>query len=231
MGKYFYKFIRTVGSAIFWVSSRPVVLHLDRARMKGPCILAANHHSPYDVAMMIRHTPVRLDFVSIHEVFRNPFVAWFYGSMDAFPIDRHKVDGVGVRTMLRRLRDNKVLAMFPEGVIKPPEKSVTNGGPIRPGIGKLAQMAGAPVVPCVVINSGAYWKLSAWLPIKAIRYGIIYGNPIVLKEDVDKRVATTQLEAELKTKLVELYRELADAMGMAKSEQADNNPHKASSTL
>ena len=214
MGKYFYKFIRTVGSAIFWVSSRPVVLHLDRAKIKGPCILAANHHSPYDVAMMIRHTPVALDFVSIYEVFENRFVAWFYGSMNAFPIDRHKVDGAGVRTMLRRLSDKKVLAMFPEGVIKSPEKSVTNGGPIRPGIGKLAQMAGSPVVPCVVINSSAYNKSTAWLPIKAIRYGIIYGEPIELKKDVEKTVATAQLEAEFKSKMLELHRELAAAMGI-----------------
>jgi 1-acyl-sn-glycerol-3-phosphate acyltransferase len=135
--------------------------------------------------------------------------------MNAFPIDRHKVDGVGVRTMLRRLRDNKVLAMFPEGMIRSPEKSVTNGGPIRSGIGKLAQMAGAPVVPCVVIDSAAYWKLTAWLPMKAIRYGIIYGEPIAVNKDIDKQVATAELEAQLKSKMVELHRELATAMGIA----------------
>jgi 1-acyl-sn-glycerol-3-phosphate acyltransferase len=216
MSDSFYVFIRTIFTPPFWVSSRPLVMHRDRAPRKGPCILAANHHSPYDVALMIRHTPAKLDFVSIKEVFQNRFVAWFYGSMNTFPIDRSQPDGAAVRKMLRRLRDGRVLAMFPEAAIRSPEKSVTNGGPIRPGVGKLAQLAGVPVVPCVVINSAAYSKPSAWLPVKAVRYGIIYGEPILIRSDVENHAAAEALERELMTKMVELYRELAAAMGIKK---------------
>lgn len=212
MSDSFYLFVRTVGRSAFWVSSQPVVLHAERSRRDGPYILAANHHSPYDVPLMIRHTKAKLDFVSIFEVFQNRFVAWFYGSMNAFPIDRLKPDGAGVRTMLRRLRDGRVLAMFPEAAIRPPEKSVTHGGAIRPGIGKLALLAGVPVIPCVIINSAAYLKLSAWLPVKAVRYGIIYGEPIVIQTDVEKNAAAETLERKLTTKMVELYGELAAAM-------------------
>jgi 1-acyl-sn-glycerol-3-phosphate acyltransferase len=214
MSDSFYIFIRTIFTPPFWISSRPLILHHERAPKKGPCILAANHHSPYDVALMIRHTPAKLDFVSIVEVFRNPFVAWFYGSMNTFPIDRFKPDGVAVRTMIRRLRDGRVLAMFPEAAIRAPEKSVTHGGPIRPGVGKLAQLAGVPVIPCVVINSAAYTKPSAWLPLKAVRYGIIYGEPIAIRTDVEKDAAAQMLEREFMTKMVELHRELAEAMGI-----------------
>jgi 1-acyl-sn-glycerol-3-phosphate acyltransferase len=214
MGDLFYSFIRTVGTVPFWVSSRPVVMHLERSRRAEPYILAASHHSPYDVALMIRHTPVKLDFVSTFEVFENRFVAWFYGSMDAFPIDRFNPDASGVRTMLRRLRDGKVLAMFPEAAVRPLEKSVTHGGKIRPGVGKLAQMAKVSVLPCVIINSAAYFKLSAWAPIKAVRYGIIYGEPIAIRNDVEKNAAAEVLEQEYMAKMIELYRELAAAMGM-----------------
>jgi 1-acyl-sn-glycerol-3-phosphate acyltransferase len=162
---------------------------------------------------MIRHTPVKLDFVSTFEAFHPRFAAWFYGSMNAFPIDRFKPDGAGVRTMLRRLGDGRVLAMFPEAAIRPPEKSVTNGGTIRSGIGKLAQLASVPVIPCVIINSAAYLKLSAWLPGQGVRYGIIYGEPIVIRTDVDENAVAEILEREFMAKMVELHTELLAAMG------------------
>ena len=72
MGDWFYRFVVRTGRFPFWVSSRPVVLHAKRAPRNGPFILAANHTSPYDVPLLMRHTPRRLDFVSITEVFRNP---------------------------------------------------------------------------------------------------------------------------------------------------------------
>jgi len=212
MSDCFYRFVRIIGTPIFWASSRPTVMHLNRSHIKGPYILAANHHSPFDVPLMIRHTPAKLDFVTIVEAVRHRFVAWFYRSMNAFPIDRSKPDGAGVRTMLHRLGNGRVLAMFPEAQIRPPEKSVTNGGTIRPGIGKLAQMAGVPVIPCVIINSAAYLKVRAWLPHKAVHYGINYGNPIVIRTDVDKNAAAEELEREFMTKMVELHMELAAAM-------------------
>jgi 1-acyl-sn-glycerol-3-phosphate acyltransferase len=222
MSDSFYRFVRIIGRLPFWVSSRPVVMHPERSPTEGPCILAANHHSPFDVPLMIRHTPVKLDFLSTFEVFRNPFVVWFYSSMNAFPMDRFKPDGAAVRTILRRLRNGRVLAMFPEALIRAPGNSVTSGGTIRSGIGKLAQLASVPVVPCVIINSAAYLKLSAWLPVKGVRYGIIYGEPIVIRTDVDDNAAAQTLEREFMRKMVELYMELAAAMGIKAQSSASS---------
>ena len=47
-----------------WLTSSPVVLHKDRARRKGPYLLASTHFSPYDVAVLIYETPRVLDSVS-----------------------------------------------------------------------------------------------------------------------------------------------------------------------
>src|SRR5438045_3002539 len=112
MGDAFYRFVVLTGRMPFWISSRPVVLHAERARRAGPFILAANHTSPYDVPLLMRHTPRRLDFVSIIEVFRNPLVAWFYSHMNAFPVDRSRRDPATVRIILDRLARGRVVAMF-----------------------------------------------------------------------------------------------------------------------
>lgn len=207
MSDRFYRLVRFVGRKIFWVSSRPVVLHLDRVPKTGAFILAANHHSPYDVPLMIRHTPVIIDFVSIYELFENRFVAWFYGSMGAFPIERRKPDQAGVRTILDRLARGRRVAMFPEGGVRQPPNSVTHGGPIRPGLGRLALLSGAPVVPCAVVNAAAYSRISAWLPVKRMRYAICYGEPIAARTDLPADQAATELEEEFKRRVVACFAE------------------------
>jgi len=164
------------------------------------------------VAMMIRHTPAFLDFVSIYEVFGHWFPRWFYGSMNAFPIDRFKPDRAGVRTILERLRQGRIIAMFPEGFIRRPPQSVTHGGNIRPGVGRLAQLAKVPVVPCVVVNSDAYGRPSAWLPLKRNRYAVCYGEPIRIRTDLPAAQAATELETALRRALMACYAEAAAAI-------------------
>ena len=103
MSDWFYSIIKTLGSHAFWVSSSPMILNRHRSAMKGAYILAATHFSPYDVPLLIRHSQRRLDFVSIVEVFAKSAVGWFYGNMNAFPLDRSKTDSKTVRIIRDRL--------------------------------------------------------------------------------------------------------------------------------
>jgi 1-acyl-sn-glycerol-3-phosphate acyltransferase len=208
----FYDVIRFVGRHVFWVSSRPLVLHAERLRRPGPFIVAANHQSPFDVALLIRHASRHLDFVSITEVFANPFVAWFYGSMNAFPLDRAKRDSLAVRTIIERLKKGRAIAMFPEGRLTRLEDSVVSGGRMRPGIGRIAQITGAPVIPVAIVDSHVYGRASAWLPIRRMRYGMLVGEPLVARTDLEKTESARVLEDGLKAALMRLYAELSAAM-------------------
>jgi 1-acyl-sn-glycerol-3-phosphate acyltransferase len=208
----FYSFVHGVGSMIFWTTSRPIVLHAERSRRKGGYILASNHHSPYDVPLLIRHSRRKLDFVSTVEVFQNRFAAWFYGSMNTFALDRSKPDGATVRVILDRLGRGRVVAMFPEGGFRKLEDSVIRGGRMRPGIARLAQMAEVPVVPVVVLDSQIYRRLISWLPLRRARYGMIYGEAIALKPELGKVEAARVLEEDLQAAFMRLYEELAAVM-------------------
>src|SRR4051812_23182449 len=126
MSDAFYNFIWFVGRHPFWMSSYPMILHRDRIEnLKPPFILAANHTSYFDVPILIRHSPWKLDFLSITEVFRNPLVAAFMYGMNAFPLDRSRSDPKTVKILLDRLAKNRVIAMFPEGHIPRPERAAT----------------------------------------------------------------------------------------------------------
>ena len=186
----FYTFIWHLFYPAFWTSSSPTVIGSEHTRRPGPYILASTHESPYDVPLLMRHAARKLDFVSITEVFQNPFVAWFYGNMNAFPLDRSRPDPKTLRTLLHRLEQGRVVAMFPEGRLSPGEKSVIHTGKIRPGIGRIAQLANVPIIPAVVINSGAYSRFTSWLPHRRTRYGIIFGQPIDPHEEPDQTERT-----------------------------------------
>ncbi len=183
MSDLFYQIIRTLGTPAFWVSSSPVVLGLENLPRQGPFILAASHTSPYDVPLLIRHSPRPLDFVSIVEVFRNPLVAWFYGSLNAFPLDRGRADSKTVRVILDRLGRGRVVAMFPEGGFRRGADSVFVSRKIKPGTARLAAIAAVPIVPCVIINSEAYSRIASWLPLRRTRYGLIFGPPLAARDD------------------------------------------------
>ncbi len=188
------------------------MLHAERAARKGGYILAANHLSPFDVALMIRHTPHHLDFMSIVEVKSNPVVYQFYKWMNAFFIDRRRSDPAGARLALERLQRGRVVAMFPEAQIRSEQMSVINGGTLKPGVGHLAQSAGAPIVPCVILGSAQYWRATSWLPWRRTRYGLIYGDPIFCASELSKPEARIRLLNELRAAFMQLTAELKFAM-------------------
>lgn len=206
MSDTFYRAVRLVGSSAFWVSASPVVIGTQHVPASGACMVAATHQSPYDVALLIRHTPRLLDFVSIIEVFRNPLIAWFYGSLNAFPLDRSRPDSKTVRVIVERLHRGRAVGIFPEGGFRKGPESVVVTRRIKPGTGRLAHMTGSPVIPCVLIDSGVYSRVVSWLPFRRTRYGLIFG------EAIDPALEPELIEARLIDAFVALHTLLTEAM-------------------
>src|SRR5947209_18015130 len=118
MSDLFYSTVRLLGCHVFWLSSRPVVIGVEHTRRRGGFIVAATHPGAYDVPLLVRHARRRLDFVTITEAVANPLVRWFYTLMNAFPLDRSKTDPIAVRKAVARLRQGRVIAIFPEGRLR-----------------------------------------------------------------------------------------------------------------
>jgi 1-acyl-sn-glycerol-3-phosphate acyltransferase len=207
VGNLFYNTVWALGYPAFWTSSSPVVLHRERAKLPGGYILASNHTSPYDVACLIAITPRVMDFVSITEIMNRPLPGWFFRNMGTFAVDRSRRDPQAVRAILERLERGRVVAMFPEGRIPSREQSVLHGGPIKRGIGRIAQLANAPIVPCVILGTVAYQKFTSWLPLQRTIYGVTFGEPIEpTKSDQDPEGET--LERRLRDAYQSLQTEL-----------------------
>ena len=212
MSDLYYDVVRFVGTQIFWSASRPTILHRERLDRPGAFLVAGNHLSPFDVPLMIYSSRRRLDFVSITEVFKNPFVARFYGSMNAFPLERTRPDPATVRVVIDRLERGRAVAMFPEGNIRTEEKSALNGGPIKPGVARIARMANVPIVPVVVLNSGAFHRFNAWYPLRRTRWGLAVGDPITPDPQTDEDQDVSRMLDALRAAWYALRDELRDRM-------------------
>jgi 1-acyl-sn-glycerol-3-phosphate acyltransferase len=202
----------------FWTSSSPVVLHRDRLKRKGAYLLAPTHLSPFDVSCLMAIAPRNLDWVSITEAFRNPLVALLYGSVNTFPLDRSRPDSPTVRIILDRLKRGRVVAMFPEGNIRTWETSVLTGGNFKPGIARIAQLSGAPVIPCVIVGTDAYYKFKSWFPLRRVKYGAIFGEAMWVRTDLEKHEAQQEFIARLKRAYLDLHAELKAAMPQSEAE-------------
>lgn len=214
MADRFYKVVRTLGRPVFWMASKPTVLHAGRMKGKDPLILAPNHLSPYDVPCLMASTGRLLDFVSIAELFRRPVVGWFLTNMNAFGLDRSRRDAATTRIILDRLAKGRTVAMFPEGQIRRAEDSVLNGGNFKTSVTRLARLANVPIVPCVVLATGVFSRPGAWLPLRRARYAVHFGEPLRVSAEGEDEAACTEATERLRRAYAQGYAELREASGL-----------------
>ena len=210
MSELFYKSIRLLGSAVFRVASRPLILHPERAARPGAFLLAANHASPFDAALLIASTPRVIYWLSIVELFRHPFTRWFLSSMLAAPLDRSRVDTKTVRTIARHLRAGRVVGFFPEGGVRSGSESVLAGGELKEGVARIAELARVPVLPCVVLGGEKFSTWTNWLPLFRTRWAVAFGEPIELPRGDDRETARRDFLHALEQALRKLRDEIHD---------------------
>jgi len=210
MSDVFYNVIVLLGRFPMWVSSRPVVLHRDRIPRTGAFLLASNHTSAYDIPILMRHTPRKLDFVSVREFFAKRSVGWFFRQMNAFPLERSRSDPKTVRGILDHLGQGRAVAMFPEGGFRSESDSVVHGGSFQSGVGGIARLANVPIIPVVVWRSNLYSRLVNYLPLKRVRYGIAFGEGFVVQNE-------QEAEAQLAQAYRQLFAELTQALDKSRS--------------
>jgi 1-acyl-sn-glycerol-3-phosphate acyltransferase len=117
---------------------------------KGPLILACNHINFMEVPLVFTHLqPRQVTGFAKAETWDNPFMALLFDLWGAIPIQRGEADTTAFRLALRALKDEKILAITPEG---------TRSGDGRlgrglPGIVILAHHNNVPIIPLVYYGS------------------------------------------------------------------------------
>ncbi len=120
------------------------------------------------------------------EFFRFPALGFLLRAVDAFPADRDRADRKTIRTAIERLKEGRVVGLFPEGGIRDGVRSLLQGAPLRPGASTLAHIARIPILPCVILGSDRLYSRKRWLPLRRTPIWIAFGNPIPHFPDLEK---------------------------------------------
>lgn len=186
------------------------VLNRQATDRPGPFLLAANHISHFDPPVIALASRREIDWMAMVELFGHPLVRAFCEATGAFPTDRSRVDRTAVRTAMNRLRAGRCVGIFPEGGIRTGAASLLHGAPVKPGVATLAVMAGAPVIPCVILGSDRLYQRRWWLPWNRATIWIAFGNPIdgQLQEGESREEGRLRIEQALSAEMVRLYETL-----------------------
>lgn len=173
---------------------------------EGGCILAPNHISHFDPPLIGISVHRPIDWMAMQELFINPVSAAVFRWAGAFPVGRGTLDRAAVRTAIARLRQGRLVGVFPEGGLRTGPGSVLEGAPLKPGVAALAQMTGAPVVPCLVLGSDALYAPRQWLPLRHARVWVVFGEPLPPPgTSGDKAAARADFERRLGDAIRDLY--------------------------
>src|SRR5881227_49466 len=206
---------------LFGCVARVRVLGSENVNRNGEFLLAANHISHFDPFIISSVARRKIDWMAMAEFFRFTVVRFLLRAVDAFPADRDRADRKTIRTAIERLKDGRVVGLFPEGGIRNGARSLLEGAPLRPGPSTLAHIAGVPILPCVIVGSDRLYSKERWLPLRRTPIWIAFGNPIKHFPDLEKSTARACIERELAAAFKLLYAELHEKFSLT----PDDLPH------
>ena len=206
---------------LFGCVARVRVVGRENANPTGGFLLAANHISHFDPFIISSVIGRKIDWMTMAEFFRSSALGFLLRAVDAFPAERDRADLKTIRTAIERLKSGRVVGLFPEGGIRDGTRSLLEGAPLRPGASTLAQIAGVPVLPCVILGSDRLYSKRQWLPFRRTPIWIAFGNPISHSPELQKLHARERIESELATAFKNLYAELREKFRL----MTDDLPH------
>ena len=206
---------------LFGYSSRIYVVDCEHINRAGGFLLASNHISHFDPPIISSVARRKIDWMAMAEFFPIPGLGHFLKAVDAFPAARDRADRKTIRSAIERLKDGRIVGVFPEGGIRDGARSLLGGAPLRPGASTLAHMAGVPIVPCVILGSDRLYAKRNWLPVRRTPVWIAFGQAISHFPELEKSVARARIEQELADGFQRLYAELRRKFQLTR----DDLPH------
>ncbi|GIV94423.1 MAG: 1-acyl-sn-glycerol-3-phosphate acyltransferase [Chloroflexus sp.] len=186
---------------------RPRVEGIEHIPREGAFIIAANHTSHADTAVIYSVLPreARERFVAAaaQDYFFQGGVMQFLSRIlfNAIPVARDRRGGQDpLRHAARALREGYVLLLYPEGT-----RSKTGEiGPFRSGVGRLiAEFPGTPVIPTYVGGTNRVMPKGKVVP-RPYRVTVRFGEPLYLKAHPKLRATWQTAADEVRDAIIQL---------------------------
>ena len=145
-----------------------------------PYIMCANHTSNCDPPILYAATKREMYMMAKEELFKNRFIYWLGNKVNVFPVKRGKQDVDSIKKSLKVLKENKILAIFPEGT----RNGIQKRGKIQNGPAYLAARTGVEVIPVKIEGN--------FKPFRKVT--LYYGKPLDFSKYQSKKPEKETLE-------------------------------------
>lgn len=176
---------------------------LDNIPLRGPVILASNHISLFDPPLLANGQLRVVHYMAKVELFKNPLFRLLISAFGAFPVRRGVGDISAIKTVLRKVNENKVVLIFPEGT-RSKDGTIGEG---QVGAGMLALRSGATIIPTYIRNSDKILMSGKSFELPQIE--VRYGNPVDMKK-YESREQTKELYQEVVDDIIDKIKGLRD---------------------
>ena len=147
---FYSEMIKLFGGFGLFLYLRPKVVRISERvpkSIKGGVLIAANHTSMLDpLILFLVFWRRRLYFPATEELFKKPINRFFFKNMNCIRIERNSPNTSAVRTMCEWLKEDKAIAIFPEGAINTSEELLN----YKKGTAFMAKRSGKPVLPVYI---------------------------------------------------------------------------------
>ncbi len=156
----YFRFMRFLSQSALAMYFGGRVFDMENVPKSGGVVLACNHQSFFDPLAATCAIHREGNFLARDTLFRNPLFGRLIRSVNAFPVKRGKGDLGAIKEVLRRLKNGKMVLIFPEGT-RTRDGSI---GAINPNSMAVAKKARVAVVPAVIDGAFEAWPRGQRLP-------------------------------------------------------------------
>lgn len=144
---------------------------------KGAVIIASNHPSYFDPALIMLGLSRPVRFLAWEKLFQVPLLGFLMKRFGAIAVDIKRPGRASFEAAVRVLQVGEAFGIFPEGGRS--EYGVMN--PVKSGVARLALITGAPIVPVTITGAFQAWSKHHWFP-RPWKISVTFHSPIALDE-------------------------------------------------
>lgn len=179
----------------------------------GPYLIAANHISHFDPPALGGFYARQVDFLAMKDLFSTAFGNYWFTTMGCIPVDREGSETKAIREALKRLKEGRIMGIFPEAGLRTKEESVLAGVPLPTGAAFIAQKANVAVRPCLVVGMDQFYVWKNFF--RKVRVFFIFGPYLELNPDLPAKQARQDLNDRIHQFLMDEYQKLVKEEGLS----------------
>mgnify|MGYP001214257453 CR=1 FL=1 len=146
---------KILSQIIFRTFAKWKIIDKSNVPKKGGCIFIANHIHEIDPPLVLASIPRQTRPMAKNELFKIPFIGWFFRAYGAFPVKRFSADTKTMMVAKKIIKNGKPILMFPEGT-RSKDGKLKKG---YPGAAMLAMLAECPIVPVGITGTQKLTKM------------------------------------------------------------------------